>query len=88
MNTGRAGDTRASGAFAFVRLRSPSTINMIATVNSIDRPSRTLNAILKRMIALPTIRIVRVWPKPHRAPIRAALDRDRSLLTIVVTAIT
>jgi hypothetical protein len=60
MTTGRAGETRVIGAVAVVRLSSPNTISMTATVNSIDRPIVTLNATLKTIIVLPTIRMVSV----------------------------
>jgi hypothetical protein len=40
------------------------------------------------MIAEPTIRIVIVWPIPHRTPIVAAWRTLRWRLTMVVTAMT
>jgi hypothetical protein len=70
------------------RFARPRMISMIATASSMPSPRRGGITHLKRMMPLPTSRIVRVCPTPHAAPISAALRTFRWPATIVVTATT
>src|SRR6185503_757631 len=61
---------------------------MRATVSSTVSPTRAGMTTSKKTMAPPATRIVAVWPMPHSTPIRAAVRRRRSRLTMVPTAIT
>jgi hypothetical protein len=59
---------------------------MSATQNSIANSRRGGSVRLNRMMALPTARMVNVWPTPQSKPMRAAPRTLRSRLTMVETA--
>jgi len=65
------------------QVSTPSRISIRPTANSMVSPTRGGIARLKRMIAAPTTKMVSVWPTPHKAPISAALERERSRVTMV-----
>ena len=71
-----------------VRFMAPSTTSMIPTESSMERPTRVGMTQPSRMMPLPTMRIVRVWPTPQMAPMRAALRAAFARVTIVETAMT
>ena len=61
---------------------------MMATENSMPRPTRGGMTRPNSTIALPTARIVSVCPIPQSTPVHAAASTERWRLTIVVTAMT
>jgi len=53
----------------------PSTISMSPTENSIESPMRAgMTTSKKEMMAVPTTKIVKVWPIPQKIPVSAAFS--------------
>src|SRR5882762_545618 len=71
-----------------VRFSTPRRISISPTQNSMVSPTRAGMASPNNIIAAPTARIVSVWPRPHKIPMKAALAIERSRLTMVETAMT
>ena len=67
---------------------SPSKISISPTDSSMLNPTRAGMTRPKRMMALPTAKIVSVCPMPQYTPTMAELARLRCRLTMVVTAMT